>query len=88
MEFFDKDGNVVPEFKEEFERREKKFLPFQLSKALLEKYKIKAKIMHCMACHPPYEITRDAIDHRNSIIFDQAENRLHIQKAILLEFIK
>jgi len=84
MEFFDNNGNVVPEFKEELERRKKKFLPFQLSKALLDKYNCKAKIMHCMACHPPYEITRDAIDHPNSIIFDQAENRLHIQKAIIL----
>ena len=84
MEFFDKDGNIVPEFKEEFERRKKKFLPFQLSKALLDKYSCKGKIMHNMACHPPYEITRDAIEHPNSIIFDQAENRLHVQKAIIL----
>ena len=44
----------------------------------------KAKIMHCMPCHIGYEITRNAVDHRNSIIFDQAENRLHVQKAIIL----
>jgi len=84
MEFFDKNGNIKEHFKEEFERRKEKFLPFQLSKALLDKYDCKGKIMHCMACHPPYEITRDAIDHPNSIIFDQAENRLHVQKAIIL----
>lgn len=84
MEFFDKNGDVVPEFKEELERRKKVLLPFQLNKALLDKYNSNAKLMHCMACHPPYEITRDAIDHPNSIIFDQAENRLHAQKAIIL----
>lgn len=87
MEFFDQKGNVVPEFREEFERRKKKFLPFQLNKAVLDKYKSNAKIMHCMACHPPYEITRDAIDHHNSIIFDQTENRLHSQKAIILKLL-
>jgi len=84
MEFFDKDGKVVPEFKDELERRKKALLPYQLNKALLDKHNCNAKLMHCMACHPPYEITRDAIDHPNSIIFDQAENRMHIQKAIML----
>jgi len=84
MEFFDKEGKVKKDFEKEFERRKKAFKPFQLSKALLDKYDCNAKLMHCMACHPPYEITRDAIDHPNSIIFDQAENRLHIQKAVML----
>jgi ornithine carbamoyltransferase len=84
MEFFDEKGNVVPEFKEEFERRKKILLPYQLNVELLEKYHSNAKIMHDMPCHPGYEITREAIEHKNSIIFDQAENRLHIQKAIIL----
>ena len=88
MEFFDKDGNVREDFRKEFERRKRVFKPFQVSKALLNKYNSKAKIMHNMACHPPYEITRDAIDHPNSIIFDQAENRLHIQKAILVSLVR
>ena len=87
MEFFDKNGNVVERFKKELERRKKVLLPFQLNKALLEKYKSKAKLMHNMACHVGYEITRDAIDHPNSIIFDQAENRLHAQKAIILKLL-
>lgn len=88
MEFFDKDGNVVPEFKEEHDRRKKKFMPYQLNKVLLDKYHSKAKIMHCMPCHNGYEITKDAINHSNSIIFDQAENRLHAQKGILLYLLK
>ena len=46
-----------------------------------------AKLMNCMPMHPPYEITREAIDHPNSIIFDQTENRMHIQKAIILKLL-
>lgn len=84
MEFFKPDGSVNETFSDEFERRKRIFGPYQVSKALLDKYGSNAKIMHCMACHPPYEITRDAIDHPNSIIFDQTENRLHAQKAIIL----
>lgn len=84
MEFFDKQGKVIKEFKEEFEKRKKQLLPYQLNKAILDKHGSKAKLMHNMACHVPYEITRDAIDHPNSIIFDQAENRMHAQKAIIL----
>ena len=87
MEFFDKDGEVVPEYRDELERRKQKFMPYQLSKALLDEHESQAKIMHCMACHTGYEITRDAIDHPNSVIFDQAENRLHAQKAIILKLL-
>ncbi|OGZ34030.1 MAG: hypothetical protein A2Y98_02925, partial [Candidatus Portnoybacteria bacterium RBG_19FT_COMBO_36_7] len=83
MEFFE-NGNVKPEFKKEYERRVNIFTPYQLSAKIIDKFSPKAKTMHCMPCHIGYEITRDAVDHRNSIIFDQAENRLHVQKAIIL----
>ncbi|MCK4669985.1 MAG: ornithine carbamoyltransferase [Nanoarchaeota archaeon] len=83
MEFFE-DKKVKPKFKKEYERRKKKFIPYQLNAKLINKYAPKARIMHCMACHIGYEITRDAVDHKNSIIFDQAENRLHMQKAMIL----
>lgn len=73
-----------PKFVKEKERRLKVFMPYQLNAKLLEKYKSKAKIMHCMPCHIGYEITRDAIEHQNSLIFDQAENRLHVEKAVLI----
>ncbi len=93
MEFFSAEGGsasggngakVKPEFVDEFARRKEKFLPYQLNAKLIETYCPKAKIMHCMPCHVGYEISRDAIDHPNSIIFDQAENRLHIEKAIII----
>ncbi|MBI5065304.1 ornithine carbamoyltransferase [Candidatus Woesearchaeota archaeon] len=83
MEFFD-GGRIKKEFEQEFERRKKVFMPYQLSAKLINTYSPKAKIMHCMPCHIGYEISRDAVDHKNAIVFDQAENRLHAQKAILL----
>ncbi len=83
MEFFE-NGKVRPEFQKEYERRKKVFAPYQLNAKLIDTFTPKAKIMHCMPCHIGYEITRDAIDHSNSVIFEQAENRLHMQKAILL----
>ena len=83
MEFFE-DGEVLPEHEAAYKNRKEKFMPYQLNASLLKKYAPKAKIMHCMACHIGYEITRDAVDHKNSVIFDQAENRLHAQKGIIM----
>ena len=83
MEFFEQ-GKVKPEFKKEFERRVATFKPYQLNAQIINKHAPEAKIMHCMPCHVGYEISRDAIDHKNSVIFDQAANRMHIQKAIIL----
>ena len=83
MEFFE-GGKVKPEMQTEFETRKEKFMPYQLNAELINKYAPQAKIMHCMPCHVGYEITRDAIDHPNCIIFDQAENRMHMQKAMIM----
>jgi len=71
-----------PKFKEEKERRIKTLMPYQLNNNLLKNSK--ALIMHDMPIHIGYEITRDIVEDKRSIIFDQAENRLHIQKAIML----
>lgn len=87
MEFFDK-GAVRPEFQKIYTERKRMLAPHQLSAGLIEKYAPQAKIMHCMPCHVGYEISQDAINHPNSVIFDQAENRLHVQKAILLWLLK
>ena len=86
MEFF-KDGKVLDEFKQQYDERNSKFMPYQLNANLIDTYCPNAKIMHCMPCHIDYEITRDAVDHPNSIIFDQAENRLHGQNAIILKLL-
>lgn len=83
MEFFE-NGKVRPQFIEKYERRKKLFMPYQLNAQLINTYAPQAKIMHCMPCHVGYEISRDAIDHPNSVIFDQAENRMHMQKAMIM----
>jgi len=77
MEFF-----LDPQFEEEKKRRIEKMLPYQLNEALLKNSK--ALIMHDMPIHPGYEIDRWAIESSNAIMFDQAENRLHAEKAVLL----
>ena len=86
MEFFE-DGKVLEEFKTQYEERINKFKPYQLNANLINTYCPDAKIMHCMPCHIGFEITRDAVDHPNSVIFDQAENRLHGQNAIILKLL-
>ena len=83
MEFFE-GGKVKPQFEAEYNRRKEMLAPYQLNAKLVDENSPKAKIMHCMPCHVGYEISRDAIDHKNAIIFDQAENRKHVQKAIIL----
>jgi ornithine carbamoyltransferase len=71
-----------PKFKEEKEKRIAKMMPYQINAELMKKSD--ALIMHDMPIHRGYEISDEAIDSPNSIIFDQAENRLHSEKAILL----
>jgi len=77
MEFF-----TDPKFEKEKERRIKTCMPYQLNRQLVEG--TNALIMHDMPIHRGYEIDEWSTYSPNSIIFDQAENRLHIQKAIML----
>ena len=54
-----------------------------LDKNLVEKAEKDAIILHCLPAYRGKEITEEMIDSKNSIIFDQAENRMHIQQALL-----
>jgi ornithine carbamoyltransferase len=67
----------------ETERRRKVFAPYQVNAALLELAAPEALVMHCLPAHRGEEITAEVIDGPRAVILDQAENRLHIQKAIL-----
>jgi ornithine carbamoyltransferase len=68
----------------EKEKRAKIFAPFQVNKALMAEAKPGAFFMHCLPAHRGDEVTDEVMDSPQSIVFDQAENRLHIQKAIML----
>ncbi len=67
----------------ENEKRLKDLKPYQLNAALISKAKKDVLIMHCLPAHRGDEITDEVIDGPNSIVFDQAENRLHAQKAVM-----
>lgn len=67
---------------DESERRQALFEPFQVNARLL-RHAPEAFVMHCLPAHRGQEITDDVLDGPRSIVFDQAENRLHAQKAIL-----
>lgn len=68
---------------DEYEKRQKDFEGYQLNLDLMAHAKPTALVMHCQPAHRGEEISSDAMDSANSAIFDQAENRLHVQKALL-----
>ncbi len=67
----------------EAEERQKVFRPYQVNAALFSLAKPDAYFMHCLPARRGVEVTDDVIDSPNAIVFRQAENRLHVQKAIL-----
>ncbi len=65
------------------ERRHNQLRPYQINKELIAHAKPDALFMHCLPAHRDEEATSEIMDGKNSVIFDEAENRLHIQKAIM-----
>lgn len=73
---------------EEAAERKKQFQGFQVNAALLKYAPQHAAVMHCLPAHRGEEIAADAVDSTQSIVFTQANNRLHLQKALLLWLLK
>lgn len=73
-----------PAFADEKARRIKKFQQYQVNEALLKKSGRKTLVMHCLPAHKGYEVNDTVLYHPDSVVFDQAENRLHAQKALML----
>jgi ornithine carbamoyltransferase len=71
----------------EMAERKKHFLPYQVNSNLLNKAPKGAIVLHCLPAHRGLEITDDVADGSQSRLFPQAENRLHAQKAILLQLL-
>jgi ornithine carbamoyltransferase len=67
----------------EHDKRVQIMKPFQINSDILKYAKEDAIVMHCLPAHRGEEITDEVLDGPHSVVFDQAENRLHIQKAIL-----
>jgi ornithine carbamoyltransferase len=67
----------------EKEARKKIFRKYQVNSKLLARAREDAIVMHCLPAHRGEEITDDVIDGSHSVVIDQAENRLHVQKAVM-----
>ena len=72
----------------ETQKRIKDFKGFQINADLVKAAHKDYIFMHCLPAHRGLEVTADVIDGKHSVIFDQAENRLHAQKAVLLHLLK
>jgi ornithine carbamoyltransferase len=71
----------------EAEERKKIFRNFQVNTDLLQHAKPDVSVMHCLPAHRGDEITDDVVDGSHSIVFDEAENRMHVQKAIIVKLL-
>ncbi|MDE2027017.1 MAG: ornithine carbamoyltransferase [Candidatus Omnitrophica bacterium] len=72
----------------ETQKRVKEFKGYQINAALMKLAHKDYVFMHCLPAHRELEVTAEIIDGKHSVIFDQAENRLHAQKAVLLKLLK
>ncbi|HKB78643.1 MAG TPA: ornithine carbamoyltransferase, partial [Thermoanaerobaculia bacterium] len=73
---------------EESEKRRRDFAGWQVDRRLMKLARKNAIFMHCLPAHRGEEVAAEVIDSKQSVIFDEAENRLHVQKAIMITLMK
>ena len=83
VDYFYTDVWVSMGFEDERAHRMEIFAPYQVNEKLFEIAKPEAKFLHCLPAHRGEEVSADVMDSPRSIVFDEAENRLHVQKAIM-----
>jgi ornithine carbamoyltransferase len=71
----------------EAEERRRVFAPYQVNAQLVAVARPDVIVEHCLPAHRGEEITDDVIDGPHSVVLDQAENRLHVQKALMVELL-
>jgi ornithine carbamoyltransferase len=72
---------------QEYERRRRAFMGYQVNAALLRHAKKDVIVMHDLPAHRGEEITDEVLDGPTSVVLDQAENRLYVQQALLVELL-
>ena len=72
----------------EREARLKAFMPYQVNAEVMGMAKPDAVFMHCLPAHRGEEVSNEVIEGKQSIVFDEAENRLHAQKAAMVTLMK
>jgi len=72
----------------EADKRKKIFQPYQINEQLMKSARPDTYFMHCLPAHRDEEVTDRVIESPNSIVFDEAENRLHVQKAIMVKLMQ
>lgn len=83
VDYFYTDVWVSMGFEDERVRRMEIFRPYQVTEKLFDKAKPQAKFLHCLPAHRGEEVAAEVMDSSRSIVFDEAENRLHAQKALM-----
>ncbi len=72
---------------EQLERRRKRFSPYQVNVALMARAAPDARFLHCLPAQRGFEVTDEVIDSPASVVYEQAENRMHVQNALLLHLL-
>jgi len=68
---------------EDSDAKRSQLAPYQVNAQLMAKAKPTAIFLHCLPAHRGEEVTEEVLEGRQSVVFDEAENRLHVQKSVL-----